>query len=198
MPARHHPIFAMAREKLIPRAVQDEGGSTLIELLTSTAIFLMVAASAMAVLMIVVRNQPRISDRSAAVQEGRVLEERLIRELRLSSRVVTGSSTQVAFHTFVRRGSCGSSTPAAASDAAIVCRVTYTLSGGAISRTETDPAQTITPSSEQMVTGLQNTDVFSYSPSATSAEYVGVKLVFPTEDGEDSVTLTDGTDLRNR
>jgi len=48
------------------------------------------------------------------------------------------------------------------------------------------------------VSGLSSNDVFSYSPDATDPTYVGITLVFPAENGEEAITLTDGVALRNQ
>jgi prepilin-type N-terminal cleavage/methylation domain-containing protein len=177
--------------------LREERGMTLVELLIATAMFLIVAATAMFVVLIVMQNQHRISDRTAAIQEGRVLEERFTRELRSGYGITTATSTQVSFITYVRRTACGSTTALASSSPAIPCKVTYALSSGAITRTETNPAGTATPWTQTEASGLSNTDVFSYLPNAAAPGYVSVKLVFPAQGGNDAVTLVDGTDLRN-
>lgn len=178
--------------------LRDERGTTLIELIVTTILLLLVAAAGMLLVMVAVRVQPKISDRDAAIQHGRVAQERFARELRQSYRVETATAAQVAFLTFVRRTQCGGLTAPAASAPAIACRVTYTCTGGVCSRAETDPAASLAPRVEQLVEGITNSDVFGYAPSATSPGYVTMKLVFPASGTEDAVTLQDGVDLRNR
>jgi Tfp pilus assembly protein PilW len=190
--------MAIPRQKTRAMRPMDEQGMTLVELLVSTTMFLVVAATAMFVVLIAAKNEPRISDRAAAIQQGRVLEERFTRELRAGYSVTAATSSQVSFLTYLRRTACGSTTPPPASSPAIPCKVTYALSLGAITRSETNPAGTTAPVTATEVTGISNTDLFSYSPSSSDVGYVSMKLVFPAQGGDDAVTLVDGTDLRNR
>jgi hypothetical protein len=181
-------------KRLSPRS---EEGVSIVELLVSTAMFLAVAATAMFVILIAAKNEPRISDRNAAIQQARTLEERFTRELRSGYNVTSATATQVTFLTYLRRTTCGSLTLPPSSNPAIPCKVTYSLSGGAITRTETNPTGTAAPLVAQEASGLSNTDVFAYSPSAAAAGYVSMKVVFPAQNGDDAVTLVDGADLRN-
>jgi Tfp pilus assembly protein PilW len=187
---------AKPKEKRRP-SLRDERGVSIVELLVSTAMFLIVAATAMFVVMIAAKNEPRISDRNAAIQQGRTIEERFTRELRAGYNVTGATATQVTFLTYLRRGTCGSLTLPPATSPAIPCKVAYSLSGGAITRTETNPTGTATPLVSTQVSGLSNTDIFGYAPNASAAGYVSMKLVFPGGNGDDAVTLVDGADLRN-
>ena len=75
------------RVKSTVNALKGERGVTLVELLLFTMMLLVVLAAGMTLLIIVVRNQPRISDRDFAIQQGSVLQERFAKELRQSSLV---------------------------------------------------------------------------------------------------------------
>ena len=180
------------------RALRAEGGFTLAELLVSMMITLIAFAATLLLLQVALKAQPRITDRGAAIQQGRAWIERLTRELRQGG-TVTGSPTasQIAFLTYVRHSSCG----ATATGTSIQCLVTYSCAAGTCSRTEGDPNGGEPGPSQEMVTGLQSDVVFSYSPTAAAPEYVGVTLMFPATDDpgetEDAITLTDGVTLRN-
>jgi Tfp pilus assembly protein PilE len=176
---------------------REERGVTLVELLIFSVILLGVLAAASTLIITTVRLQPKITERNQQVSEARVLQERLSRELRQGSTVDSATDAQLTFRTFTRH-QCGTTTPLADGASANLCRVTYTCTAGACTRSETDPTGTVTPLTEQLVSGISNTAVFGYLPSATDPNYVTTTFVFPAEDGEDAVTLSDGAGLRNR
>ena len=178
------------------RDLRSEGGITLVELLVSMVMLIVLSAAAMTLLMIVVRSQPRISDRDYAIQQGRVLQESLARELRQSYGVNSAGTTQIVFYTYLRHTSCGSTTQSSASTPAIPCRVTYSCTSGTCQRTETGLTGGNT-STRTLVTGLASSSLFGYSPSTTNPSYVSTTLVFPADGGDDAVTLQDGVELRN-
>ena len=184
--------------RAVLRGLRSEGGFTLAELLVAMMITLIAFAATLVLLQVALKAQPRISERGAAIQQGRAWIERLTRELRQGG-TVTGSpgSSQLAFMTYVRHSSCG----ATATGNSIPCLVTYSCSAGTCSRTERNPNGSGTAPAQQMVTGLQSNSVFTYSPSSAAPQYVGVTLRFPATDNpgetEDAITLTDGVALRN-
>lgn len=179
-------------------SLRDEGGFTLAEMLVAIMITLIAFSSAMLVLQVAQRAQPRISDRSDSIQEGRVWIERLTRELRQGATMVgTPTASSISFLTYVQHSACGSST----AGTSIQCRVSYVCTAGTCTRSERNPDGTGTGGGDQIVTGLLSSNVFSYSPTAAGAEYVGVTLRFPSTDEagetEDAITLQDGVSLRN-
>jgi prepilin-type N-terminal cleavage/methylation domain-containing protein len=178
--------------------LRDEGGFTLAEMLVAIMITLIAFSSALMVLNIAVKSQPRISNRAASIQEGRVWIERLTRELRQGATMVgTPTASAISYLTYVQHASCGSNV----AGSSIQCRVSYVCTAGTCTRTERNPDGSGAATGQQMVTGLQSNDVFSYSPTASAPEYVGVTLQFPAteEQGEteDALTLQDGVNLRN-
>ena len=178
--------------------LREEGGFTLAEMLVAIMITLIAFSSAMLVLQVAQRAQPRISDRSESIQEGRVWIERLTRELRQGATMVgTPTANSMTFLTYVQHSACGAST----AGTSIQCRVSYSCTAGTCTRSERNPDGTGEGGSEQVVAGLLSSDVFSYSPTAAGAEYVGVMLRFPSTDEpgetEDAITLQDGVSLRN-
>lgn len=167
-------------------------------MLVAIMITLIAFSSSLMVFNIAQQSQPRISDRGVSIQQGRVWIERLTRELRQGATMAgTATATSLSVLTYVRHSSCGSSTVGTA----IQCRVTYTCTAGTCSRTEASPDGSTSDAPQQMVTGLQSNNVFSYSPTASAPEYIGVALQFPATDEpgetEDAVTLQDGVNLRN-
>ena len=186
-----------ARVKSTVGAIKCERGVTLVELLVFTMMLLVVLGAGSALLIVVVKNQPRVSDRDFAIQQGRVLQERFARELRQSSLVEqtpVPTASSITFRTYARRTQCGGAAETDPTKPAILCKVAYTCTAGACDRTEAPG----TPSTAQLVSGLSSSAVFGYSPDTTNPEYVTMRLVFPAEGGDDAVTLEDGVDLRNR
>ena len=174
---------------------------TLVEMLVAASMALIVLAAAGTVIVIAARNTPRVAERSADVQAGMVFQERVGREVRQGYRILNATPSSMELYTFRRVASCGSSTPIAATAPAIACRVTYSCSSaGTCTRSETDPAGTLPPTVQTVATGLASNNVFAYSPSAAAPEYITMTLAFKkgSSTTEDTVTLQDGFELRNR
>jgi prepilin-type N-terminal cleavage/methylation domain-containing protein len=173
----------------------DQRGFTLMELLIAATMGLVVIGGGVMMFTSVVRSEPRTADRSAAIEQGRVTMERMTRELRQGATVTTGGATQLSLLTWVDSASCGGN----AATTSIQCQVTYSCSGGTCTRVEAAPGvQSGTPVT--VVSGLTPGTVFTYSSCSgapTVTEFVGIRLVFSAENGEDALTLSDGVDLRN-
>ena len=191
-----------ARVKSRSQALKSERGVSMVELLVFTMMLLVVLSAGMALLIVAVKSQPRVSDRDFAIQQGRVLQERFARELRQSSRVEQSpapTSQSITFDTYVRRVQCGGAPETDPAKPAIACKVAYTCSAGACDRTEAPLAgQPGTTTTERLISGLSSSAVFGYLPDSANPDYVTMRLVFPAEGGDDAVTLEDGVDLRNR
>jgi Tfp pilus assembly protein PilW len=191
-----------ARVRRAVQALKCERGVSMAELLVFMLMLLIVLAAGMALLIVAVKSQPRINDRTFAIQQGRVLQERFARELRQSSLVEqtpAPTSSSITFDTYVRRTQCGGAVETDPAKPAIACKVTYSCTAGACARTEAPlPGQPGTTTTQQLVSGLSSSAVFGYSPSSTNPGYVTMRLVFPAAGGDDAVTLDDGVDLRNR
>lgn len=179
-----------------------EAGFTLVELLVAMSIGLIVLAGVVMLLTSVLRSQPENEERTAQIQDARVVLERAVRELRQGKAVegAAGTPTQIIVDAYTRSG-CNGGPPTAQ---AVLCRVTYACaeSGGSASctrRAGTGPATTV-------VTGLASADVFSYgSTSAPQCNLttiglpslVCLTLTYPGEDGGETVTVEDSAYLRN-
>ena len=48
-----------------------------------------------------------------------------------------------------------------------------------------------------VVTGMTTNQVFTFSPQTPGQAYVGIRLQFPAENGDDAITIQDGVALRN-
>ena len=149
-------VSDMTKVRRALRGLRSEGGFTLAELLVAMMITLIAFAATLLLLQVALKAQPRISERGAAIQQGRAWIERLTRELRQGG-TVAGSpgSSQLSFLTDVRHSSCGGT----ATGNSIACLVTYSCSAGTCSRTERNPNGSGTAPAQQMVTGLQSNSV---------------------------------------
>jgi hypothetical protein len=146
------------------------------------------------VLITVVRSQPAISERAGQIQQGRTMVETIGRELRQGESLLAASASGLTLLTYVPTTACGGGTTGAAR----LCRVTYTCGAQSCTRTERNPDGTGTAPARQVVRGISGPAVFTYQPTASvDAQFVGIQLVFPQEDGQEAVTVSDGVALRN-
>jgi type II secretory pathway pseudopilin PulG len=190
-----------ARMRRTIRTLRSDGGITIVELLVYMVMLGLLAAAGAALLITAVKSEPRIASRTDAIQQARVLQERFARELRQSylvKQTPAPTSSQITFGTYLRRTSCGGSPQTNVTQTAIACQVSYSCASGTCTRTETNPDGSSTPLVQRVIAGLSSDAVFGYSPSATSPDYVTMRLVFPAAGGDDAITLEDGVDLRNR
>lgn len=185
----------MSRARRVAAALQHEQrGLTLVELLVASMLGLLVVGAGMSIFLSAVRSEPRSTSKVAAIQQARFTMDRIVRELRQGLEVAktpTPSSSQLAVVTYVKAATCGG----ASASTAIPCRVTYTCSAGACTRTVAQPDGSAPGSPAQVAGGLSSSSVFSYSPSASNPTYVGVTFTFSTD--TEPVTLGDGAALRN-
>jgi type II secretory pathway pseudopilin PulG len=156
-----------------------------------------IVGAACAMLISAVREQPKLSKKTQEISTARYVLERMTREIRNGTQVYSASGSQVEFETQVRRTACGGTVQSDPSDPSISCRVTYSCTTTACTRTETDPG---TPGSEGtptvLVSGLDNADVFNYEPNLEEPTYVGITLHIENPEGRGELTVTDGAGLR--
>jgi hypothetical protein len=178
--------------------LRAEDGLTLPELLLATVLGLAVVGAAAMVFTASVTSQPKISERSAEIQQARTMAETLTRELRQGSNVTTSGGGSLAVLTYVPHAVCGTTTPGPAAR----CKIFYACSAaGTCTRTECPPTYTALGvgcgATKTMVTGLADNGVFAFSPRVPGEAYVTVRLSFPAANGDDAITLQDGVALRN-
>lgn len=168
---------------------------TLIELLLAAALGLVVIGGAFTMFAGAIHSQPRDSAKVVALQEARTTLDRMTRELRQGLEVVpsspTPTSSQLAIVTYVKQATCGG----AAASTAIPCRVTYTCTGTSCTRVVAQPSGSAPGPTVTVVSGLTSSSVFSYSPKATEAGYVGIS--FSIAGSGQPFVLSDGVTLRN-
>lgn len=117
--------------------------------------------------------------------------ERITRELRQGQSVTQPTSSSLQLKTFVPTTMCGSGNPGPAR----LCSVTYLCSSAECFRTERQANGGEPVRSEKVVEGLRSGAIFSYQ--GDPPKWVGVTLQFPSPEGEETVTLSDGVYLRN-
>ncbi|HEX3174332.1 MAG TPA: hypothetical protein VHQ43_08970 [Solirubrobacterales bacterium] len=175
--------------------LDSEEGMTLIEMLVAATMSVVLVAAASSMLISAVRTQPKLSKRAQNISTARVALERMTREIRNGIAVYEASGSKVSFKTQVRTTSCGSGTASTAGQPAIQCRVTYSCTTTACTRTETAPEVTSGGTPVAIVSGLDSSKVFTYSPE-DEPTYIGVTLHIPNPEGSDDLVVSDGAGLR--
>lgn len=172
--------------------MRDERGFTFPELVIATVMALIIAGAGMTMVLIAQRTQPRVSEKTADIQIGRTLIERFVRDLRQGQGIAAAAPSGFQVLTYVEGASCTSSAPGTS-----FCRVTYSCSSTSCTRSVANPDGTGASPPERVIADITGPNVFTYAPNTTDPNYVGVSLVFPAANGEESVTLSDGASLRN-
>jgi len=175
------------------RLRREQGGLTLTELLVAATLGLLVLGSAVTVFTASIQSQPPLADRGSDIQHARTTMERMTHEIRQAWDAPVATSNQLTILTYVKSTVCGG----AHGSVSIPCRVTYTCSVGTCSRVEALPTGAAPGPSEQVVNGLSGSPVFSYYPSSAAPSEVQVVLSFPTDGGDDAITLEDSATFRN-
>lgn len=169
-----------------------ESGVSLIELMVGISMSLVVLAGGLVTLELATRQQPRINERGDRIQESRAVLERITRELRQTYAVNASSSSSLDVYTYKGTGD---------SSAAQQTRVVFDCSGGSCTRQQGDVSGGALDSADELIEGVTNADIFTYTPDNVNPEYVQVKFTFEIKreasDPTDDVTVSDGVQLRN-
>lgn len=174
-----------------------EAGLTLIELLVAAAISVVLVGAASSMLISAVQTQPKLSKRAQNISTARWVLERMTREIRNGIVVYEATGSKVSFKTQVRRTACGAGVEEEADKPAIQCRVTYSCATAtSCTRTETAPEVETGGTATTIVSGLDNSNVFNYSPDAEEPTYIGVTLHIPNPEGSGDLVVSDGAGLR--
>lgn len=174
-----------------------EAGLTLIELLVATTMSIVLVGAAGSMVISAMRSQPEVSSRANNISSARWVLERLTHELRDGVKVDNATASSISFQTYVRHTTCGGTTLLASTSPSIKCEVTYTCTTTSCSRTETAPEVLTGGTPRTIFSGIDSSNVFSYSPSKATATYVGVTLRIPNPSGGSALTVSDGASLRN-
>lgn len=178
------------------RKARCEAGFTLIELLVASMMGVVVMGAVASLVISAVRDQPKISKEAQNITTARWVLERLTHELRNGIAVKEATPSKVSFEGYVRHTTCGGTTQLPSTTAAIKCRITYSCTTTACSRTES-AVGTTTGTPRQIFSGIDSSEVFTYEPNAAEATYVKVTLRIPDPSGTGSLTVSSGASLRN-
>lgn len=170
---------------------------TLVELLVAAAMSVVLVGAACMMLISAVRSQPTVSKKSQEITTARYVLERMTREIRNGVAIVKSTPSQVEFTTRVRHKTCGGSVQGEPSTPAIECRVTYSCTTSACTRSETSPGVAGSSGAAiPLVSNLASGKVFNYEPMASTPTYVGITLHIANPEGNGELTVTDGAGLR--
>jgi len=192
--------------RIFARLGAEEDGLTLVELLVAAAMSVVLMAAVGSMVLGAMRAQPEISGRAQNVSSARYVMERMTREIRNGIRIDKATASSVSLLTYVRRTTCGGSTPSTTS---IKCEGTYTCSSTTCSRIEAADG-VYTGTARTIYKGINSSEAFCYVPSTNTdslscgtaksvagTTYVGVRLKLPNPTGAGAFTVSDGASLRN-
>ena len=178
------------------RGARSEGGFTLIEMMIAMSMLIAILAIAVPLMTSAMRSEPELRERSANVQEARIVLDRLTREIREGVSVVTANPTTFAYRTYTRKSTCGGTAILPSGAPPTLCRVTYACASTTCTRSEAREDGSAPGPAVQFITGLQSSGIFTYTPAADPT-FVQVSLVLPNPDGTGNLTIRDGATLRN-
>jgi type II secretory pathway pseudopilin PulG len=178
------------------RRVRGDSGFTLIELLVASMMGVVVMGAVASLVISAVRDQPKISKEAQNITTARWVLERLTHELRNGIAVKEATASKVSFEGYVRHTTCGGTTQLPTTTPSIKCRITYSCTTTACSRTES-AVGTSAGTPREIFSGIDSDQVFTYAPSASEATYVKVTLRLPDPSGSGSLTVSSGASLRN-
>lgn len=182
-------------EAFEPTTDRRESGYTLVELLIGITMMLIVVGAGFTLLQIVMRSEPEIRAVNSSIQDGQIAAERMTRELRQAFAVNSATPNSVSVDTYLQQStSCAG--PGGTAETARECRVVYTCGSGSCTRTVSE-VNGAAPATATAVTGLTNSNVFSYSPSATAPTAITLTLQLAGDAPDDAITISDGVVLRN-
>lgn len=178
-----------------------EAGMTLVELLVAASMSVVLVGAVGSMVISAVRTQPEVSGRSQNITTARWVLERMTREIRNGIEVYeTPTASQISLRTQVRHSACGSGVEEDPSQPAIQCRVTYSCTTTACTRTETAPSVESGGTPMTVVSGLSSSNVFNWERDTSLEEepivYVGITLHIPNPDGSGNLVVSDGAGLR--
>jgi Tfp pilus assembly protein PilW len=157
--------------------LEDERGLSLVELLVGMVVSLAILAATLQMVVIGMHKQVAVQTRVTQLAQAQLGVARIERQLRQATKVTLTSATALSFTEPVSTGVNES--------VALSC-----------STTTGNCSETIAGSSQTVVSGIANSDNFTASPSNSSPDYIGIKLVIAAA-GHSNATIADGVGLRN-
>jgi Tfp pilus assembly protein PilE len=168
--------------------LRSERGVGLIELLTVLPMLAIVLMGIYALSDVGAKSQKRTNARTAALQRGQNGMERLTREMRQATDFTPVSSQVLDATTYVR--------PTDGS-ASILRRVRYECASGSCRRWEGPVGGSLDTGPQTIITGLQNPDVFFFSPDSVNPTFVSMKIEVAVTGATNPIVLDGGFELRN-
>lgn len=186
------------------RKARSQAGYTLVELLVASMMGVVVMGAVASLVISAVKDQPKISKQAQNITTARWVLDRLTHEIRNGVRVTTAGPSEFSFQTYLRRTTCGSSASLASTSPAIKCQVTYACTSTACTRKE-GPPESAGGTVKPLFSGIDDSDVFTYSPTPTpgntasveAVTYVKVTLQLPNPSGSGALTVSSAASLRN-
>lgn len=159
----------------------SESGFTMIELLVATSMMIVICAAAVAMLVAVLKAQPKVSGQADKVADARVAVDKMVRDFRQATEVVSSTGRrEVTVKTYIHSNPCNA-TPSA-STAATLCRVKYVCEAATkiCTRTPEAAAGGSAGTTQRIAEKVLNAEtVFCYLPS-TEASTCGERSGTPT------------------
>lgn len=153
----------------------DDAGFTLIELLVASALALVLFTAITTLMIDGLHDQTTLENRSSQLQQAELAIQGLVRNLRQATSVTVNTSSSITYSEPVSTG-------------------TETVAFSCSTTTGTC-TQTVGSVKKTMVTGVDNTAIFTATPT-TSPTFIAITLSLATN-GQTPVSVTDGTGLRN-
>lgn len=168
--------------------LRSERGVGLIELLTVLPMLAIVLMGIYALSNIGAKSQRQAHARTSTLQRAQNGMERLTREMRQATAFTPVSSQVLDATTYVRPVGQSTSVPR---------RVRYECSSGTCKRWEGSVGGTLDTGPETVIFGLQNVDVFFFSPDSVNPTFVSMKVEVAVAGATNPVVLDGGFHLRN-
>jgi len=168
--------------------LRSERGVGMVELLTVLPMLAVVLLGIYALSDVGAKSQKRSNARTAVLQRSQNGMERLTREMRQATDFTPVSSQVLDATTYVR--------PTDGS-ASVQRRVRYECASGSCRRWEGPVGGSLNTGSETIITGLQNPDVFFFSPDSVNPTFVSMKVEVAVTGATNPIVLDGGFELRN-
>jgi Tfp pilus assembly protein PilV len=168
--------------------LRGESGVSLIELLTVIPMLAVVLMGIYALYNVGAKSQQDTNNRVRSLIQQQSGVERISREMRQATSITPVSSQIIDGTTWVRPSSGGAS---------VQRRVRYDCSTGTCQRWEGAVGGALTTGPLNVITDVQNADVFSLEPNSVDPTYVVTRVEVTVKGASNPITLDGGFALRN-
>ena len=160
----------------------------MIELLTVLPMLAVVLMGIYVLSNVGIRSQGQTHARTSTMQRGQNAIERVTREMRQATAFTPVSSQILDATTYVRPAGGDTSAPR---------RVRYECASGSCKRWEGPAGGVLDTGPETVIWGLQNADVFFFSPDSVNPTFVSMKVEVSVRGAANPIVLDGGFELRN-